>query len=527
MASCNTSEILTLGAVRSYLQIPDPRTCGRKTVYYGKDCQFLEIDGVTRNVRNAGTPIRTWNRRTKSYCTIATTSTPPDNPQITGRFYEPCEKGIPLSHTLGECRLRIINNYGLCKSTGNVMDSWSSYSEILDVQVLSENRGRRSSYDGTDEPLTNEITFELLNIYDIGPMIFSPVNLSGGACPTPTLTFNNAAFGCQTGCGQSSCGCSSSCDDGTMSMYIPASCGGGSAQYLAYSNNGGETLGGMLVIPDPGVGTPTANPIVAVMGSTLYVLVNENPTTLMSVELDSYGRPTGSFTTICTLAEGSITTGKPAAMKVDGDALHILVNDSTNGSRYYTLDSVSDPCDGPRYTYPAAANVDTLAACGSNIIAGGDAGALYTSIDGGSGWSQAVGNSSADVTSVGYSDRFWASYADGNTYTSSDGGYSWSTIAPRGKVGAATKIKFFGDDIGWLLDSGGAPMSTWLGGINSNEWTRSSNRVSNIPSGFTAEDIIVPECASSVLAANTALLIGKDASGASVAYIGRSPVTGI
>lgn len=27
----------------------------------------MEIDGVTRNVRNAGTPIRTWNRRRYTY----------------------------------------------------------------------------------------------------------------------------------------------------------------------------------------------------------------------------------------------------------------------------------------------------------------------------------------------------------------------------------------------------------------------------------------------------------------------------
>ena len=86
MAGCATTEALTLGAVRSYIQIPDPRTCNRKTLYYGQDCQLMEVDGVTRNVRNAGTPIRTWNRRRRTYCTIGTTETPPDNRQVTLRF---------------------------------------------------------------------------------------------------------------------------------------------------------------------------------------------------------------------------------------------------------------------------------------------------------------------------------------------------------------------------------------------------------------------------------------------------------
>ena len=129
----------------------------------------MEVDGVTRNVRNAGTPIRTWNRRRRTYCTIGTTETPPDNPQVTLRFYEACGRGLPLPHTLGDCRVRVINNYGLCKSSGTLTTGWSSYAEVLDLNILSENRGRRSSYDGADDALTDEITAELLNVYDKTP----------------------------------------------------------------------------------------------------------------------------------------------------------------------------------------------------------------------------------------------------------------------------------------------------------------------------------------------------------------------
>lgn len=526
MASCNTSEILTLGAVRSYLQIPNPKSCGRQTVYMGKDCQFMEIDGVTRNVRNAGTPVRTWNRRTKSYCTIATTTTPPDNPQITMRFYEPCDKGIPLSHTLGECRLRVINNVGLCRASGSVMDSWSSYSEVLDVQILSENRGRRSSYDGADDALTNEITAELLNLFDVGPMTFSAINLTNATCPTPTLTFNSATFGCQTGCGNSSCGCSASCDDGTQTIYVAASCNGGTAQYLAYSTNGGESLAAFLVVPDPGVGTPTANPIVAVLGSTLYMLVNENPTSLVAIDLDAYGNPTGSFTTVATLAEGALTTGVPAALIVDGDTLHMLVQDTANGSRFYTLSSSEDPSDGPRNTFAVAANAQHLAACGNDIIVGGNTGALFISTNGGSTWTTVTGPNTANVATVAYSDRYWVTYADGTMYTSSDSGATWTQVSPHGRSGNINALKFWGDDVGWFVDSGSSPMSTWLGGINNKEWTRSSNRIANVPTAFVGSDIVIPTCAASHLAANTALLVGTLA-GANVAYIGRAPVTGI
>lgn len=522
MSGCKTNEIATTKQSRNYIQFPDPVSCGRKLAYYGVDCQWMQVGEFTRTVRNSATPIYTWNRRTNSYCAIASTSSPPENPQITVDFYDGCDQGLPLSHALGECRLRIIINHGICGVGGAL--GFGRYAEVFDVLPLSEARSRRTSYDGADEPLSSSWTMEVINQYDISTMVFSQVNLSNSVCAAPALDFNDATFGCQTGCGQSSCGCTDSCDDGTMSMYFGASCPGGTAQYVAYTVNGGSSLAASpLILPAPASGVATQYPKTAVIGDTLYVLAYEEPPTLFSVSLDSNGLPTGAISQVATLG----TTGVPGSLIADGDTLHILVEDATNGSRYYTLSGNQSPSDGPVQTFAASEQVTEIASCGDSMIMGGAGGTIKVSSDGGSTWTSVASPSSANVTAVGVSDRLWVAFDDGSVYTSSNNGSSWTQSKPSGLSGNAKQIAFAGDDIGWIVDSYSTPMSTWLGGINSNEWSRADNRLQGIPAGFTPEKVITPDCAGSNLVANTALLIGTDASGNPVAYIGRSKVTGI
>lgn len=535
MGDCTTTEILKLGGVRSYIQVPDPRSCGRKTLYYGKDCQKMEVDGVTRNIRNAGTPIRTWNRRRGSYCTIGTTETPPDNPQVSLRFYEDCLRGLPLPHTLGACRIRVINNYGLCNSSGKMVNSWSSYAEVLDLNILTENRGRRSSYDGTDEALTDEITAELLNLYDVSTVQFSQVNMTNLACAVGGGgVFNDAAFGCANGCGNRNCGCKQSCDDGTYSIYIAASCTGGTTQFVVYSTDGGENSTASVLPAASGGAASTTFPKVAVIGSTLYVLAYQNPPALYSIALDSHGNPEGSWQLEAILnktATGTtVSTGIPGRLVVDGDNLHILVFDATAGSRFYTLGGTRNPNEGARVVFETAQNIADMAACGGSLVAVGDDASIQYSGDDGSTWRQLTAPDSftADITAVDLVDgRVWIGAASGAIHYSLDEGDNWTNLLVSGITGTVNDIKFAGDDIGWIADTSGRPASTWVGGLNNDEWTRETHRVFGFPAGVTPVKNVVPMCASAVLSANVVLVLGTDAGGDSVAYIGRAPVTGI
>ncbi|HPC92675.1 MAG TPA: hypothetical protein PLJ74_10545 [Myxococcota bacterium] len=534
MGSCQTNDVLTLGQVRSFLQIPDARNCGRKTLYYGKDCQLMEVDGVQRNVRNSSSPIRTWSRRTKSFCTIGNNESPPDISQLTIRFYEQCNRGVPLPHTLGQCRVRVINNYGLCKSDGTIATGWSSYAEVLDVQILSENRGKRSSYDGSDDTLVDELTVELLNIYDVSTVQFTKIDLTGIVCGAAgNIVANSAAFGCNTGCGGRSCSCPEPCDDGTQAIYIAASCAGStSAQYIISSRDGGENTT-QYVLPAPSAGgTAATYPKTAVIGTTLYVLAYQNPTTLFSIQLDEKSIPTGSWQEVSVLTgnDGLITTGIPGELVADGDTLHILVNDTANGSRYYTLGGNRTPDDGERYTFPAAANMARMAACGDQIVVVGDSSAIYQSQDGGSSFTAVTAPTAlgtTTITAVRIADgRIWIGAANGLKFQTNDDGLTWTQMKISGATGTANDIVFSGDDIGWIADSSGSPLSTWLGGTQKDEWTRQTNRVYNWPSTVTPKSIVLPTCADTHLAANTLLVLGTDAAGATVAYIGRDILTG-
>lgn len=534
---CASSEILTLGAVRTYIQVPDPRSCGRKSLYYGTDCQLMEVDGVQRNIRNAGTPLRTWNRRTRSYCEIANTETPPDNPQVTLRFYEQCGRGLPLPHVLGECRIRVVNNYGLCKSNGSIATGWSSYSEVLDVRILSENRGRRSSYDGADDALVDEITAELLNIFDVSTVQFSKVDLSNMACLVGGGgVFNDATFGCYVGCGGRTCECTEPCDDGTYTFYIPSSCTGGTTQFLIHTSDGGEDVESSILPASSGGGVATTHPKVAVIGNTLYMLAYQNPPELFKISLDEKGKPEGNWQSVAVLtgtdaANNPVTTGIPADLVVDGDFLHILVEDAANGSRFYTLGGTRNPAiDGERFTFPAASRVTKLDACSGVVVAGGIGGSLFLSEDDGASFGSIVTdlNLPADpITAVKYVDgKIWVGSNTGYIGYTANNGDDWTEVNVSGMTGTINDLNFVGDDIGWTADASGGVFSTWIGGLNADEWTDNDQRVYGLPDDFTPTKVVLPQCASAVLAANTVLLLGTNAANESVAYIGRASTTG-
>lgn len=528
MTTCTNVEVRKLGSTRNFLQIPDAKTCGRRTLYYGKDCQHMEIDGVTREVRAASSPIRTWNRYRQEYCTIGNQESPPDIQTLTIRFYEPCDEGIPLSHTLGLCRVRAVINHGLCRTPADATD-FSYYSEVYDLNILSEARGRRTSYDGADDVLTNEITAELINLYDVGPMYFTPIDLQNDACATGTVTADNAAFGCTVGCGGTSCGCNHPCDDGTQTIYVPAACDGGTgSQYLLTYTSGGDEFMATYLLPSPSSGSVTPYPKLTVVGNRIYMLAYEMPASLWYIDLDERGVPTGPWTEVATLVNDTDTATIPAAISSENGVVHVLVSAAT-GAQYFSYGDNISPTSGPRRVFPATANVRNMSTCGSTIAVVGDDGYMEVSLNEGGAWSLVTTPTTEDLFAVEVSDTtWWIGGTNNQRWYSTDQGANWTRSYLPGSTGTVSDIAFAGEDIGWTVNQVLKPFSTWLGGVNDSEWVNRDSRIVNFPDNVLPTKVILPECASGHLLSNTALIFGKQGglTGPDVLYVGRGKVSG-
>ena len=521
MASCNSTSLSSLKYSRNFLQYPSP-DCGMETCYYGRDCQMMEIEMGDYQIRSQSSPIRTWNRRSGTWCEIGNTESPPGISTATIRFYEPCAPGIPLPYHLGKCDWRTIINHGLCQSTGDLLNGWSDYVEVVSLRSTSINGGRRAAYDGADDARTLTITADILARMMIGPMQFSEVSLAD-QCTPADLSGDSAAFGCNVGCGDSACGCQEACDDGTRTMYFGLSCAGGESALVSYTTDGGETVK-TLVLPTPAAsgGVATTYPKVAVCGSTLYCLAYENPVSLFAIELDSNGAPSGSWTEIAVLGSGI-----PGDLVCDNDVLHILVSDAA-GSSYYTLDFNRDPAEGPR-EYFDAVNMTEMAACNNTIIVGGASGALEISNDGGATWSgHPVPETLVDdIASIKISGIYtWVTTVTGEVYRTSDDGYTWRQVnIPGISSGVPVMSQFNGEEIGWMWGAG-TPKSTWFGGLNGTDWTSRKPRILAFPTDLTVSGLWIPTCADEILSANTALVMGQNANGETMGYIGRSAISG-
>lgn len=536
MTTC-ASDIRKLGSVRNFIQVPDPRACGKTSIFYGKNCSMMEVDAVQQDYRAQSQPIRTWNRYNETYCNIGNQQQPPDNQTFTVRFYETCEVGVPLPHYLRQCRVRIVNNHGLCKTQGDIAGGWSHYQEVIDGIVLSENRGRRSSYDAADDALVDELTLELLNIFDAGAMYFTPIALTGATVTgTPcggTASADDVAFDCSNGCGDARCGCKTTCNDGTNTFYIGLGCSGSTTQnYVWYTRDGGAT-GTILLMPTPAAGAATPRPKVAVMNGRLYVLAYQTPPTLYSIALDAHGVPTGGWTEIATLGGGT-ATGTPGKLIADNGVLHILVADTANGARYYTLGDGFKPADGARETFPAVALVRSMTVCGDDLYVVGDTAYISHSADGGESWAVvpaplvagvAITSDLQDVAIVGV--NLWIVGELGAMWRSTDEGSTWNRVLVGSSSALITDITFNGDNVGWLIDNvvGTAPYGTVLGGENDDDWLNSSPRITSWPSNIIPRKSFVPPCADGPKAVNTVIITGTDGTN-DVVYLGRGRVSG-
>jgi hypothetical protein len=484
----------------------------------------MEVDGVQRTVRGQVTPIYTVDTKNDKLCNPSSTEGMPEITQMTIRFMEAGCKGIPLPHVLGQCQIRVINNYGLCSSSGRATDGWSDYSEIIDAIVISENRGKRSSYDGSDNFLNNELTCNLVKILDIGKMTFTRIKIDS-LISTDNFNSNSAVFGCKRGCGKTVCQCTESCDDGTKSIYIGGSSNADSNQYVLYSGDGGETVS-MYSVPATVSTTKDTSPKVEVFNNKIYMLGWQNPAELFSSKLDNAGVPSNDFlqTGVDFSANGTVLGTRPLAMIAGTNYLNILVRTAVNGVQYYRVDKSNNA--SRLFSFPVGTSIQRMAACGSSVAVSGNSGTLYLSRDEGASWSVITTPTSSQISAVSFQgNRIWIGDAIGRRWFSDNSGTSWTAVS-LGVSPAVTDIKFDGD-IGWTANTSISPFSTWLGGENATDWASGSPRIGNWPSTLNVTDFVIPSCADDTVKANTVMALcryGGNGFNETFVVIGRTSI---
>lgn len=541
MASCDNSEVLTTKQTRSMIaHRSNDGACGWTLRKYGNNCQLLEVDSDTVNVRGNITEQRAWSYNGEDDCLVGETEDPPATPEITFRLIDQCGDGkIPFAETLNRCRVYLINNYGVCGET--TLKSWSGSQRIWCVDITTKSGGLQSSNTRQDQTIATEITGRVQDRYTVSTVNWSQItNLGTLTCDANgTKAFCEAHFGCRKGCGQSSCGCLQACDNGTGTIYVPGLCVGSNFQSLWFSTDGGssfkESMLPVAACDLTGDGTNETTPVtdqcpkMCESNGYIYMLAYAQPPVLMRSAINDYGTPDG-WTQIACLDNGS-GAGAPSAICCDSNYVHSLVNDPINGSSYYRFGGNTDP-SSPIRLFDVAANMSGLTCCGGTLYVYGDNGALEVSRDSGITWSTVVvpaeASAAQSITSVDFSgDYLKLTTSDGGMFYSNDDGFSWSSIAIAVSTGAGiTSSSFDSSGLGWLTSDGQAPFSTWLlGGIDADWWCNSTPRNKGWLSNVTPTHISMASCSEDWLKANAAIAVGTDTNtNESVLMIGKPQV---
>lgn len=523
MANCGENDIRTLEQTRNFLQIPafDGR-CGTQVIYYGGDCQFMQLTGAQRNVRNASSPLRSWNRRTRTFCNIGNSIAPPDIPSGTLEFYEGCGAGIPLPHILGDCDIWAVVNHGLCRSEGDICD-FEDYAEVYRLNVLNEARNRRTSYDGNADPLTNTLNVEFLDVLDVTKIDFVDVlaeEAAAGNISTASIA-TKAEFACESGCGQTVCGCSESCNDGTQIFYIGIGSTADVSQ-VAWSVDGATVQ--LSDLPQDVAGFQGAV-AVRIFNGRLYVLAYNNPARFMSTDIDENGNISGVWDVINEYDVADFGALRELQVCGNGDTMVVL---GSAGAYLFGAgeDGLTEYLDDPTDTL---SDVDC---CGNTVVVVGEGSQIYRSTDGGRNYAVVPAPEAADFRSVTVesSNTFWVGTGGGtgNVWRTTDAGTTWIQIQPQNDttlVGIRA-IDFVDSNIGWIIDQTNSRLySTWLGGLSEDVWCNGSNRIGDFPAGFTiARGVALPDCSSSWLRSNSLMVLGRD-NGLASALIGKPQIS--
>lgn len=494
-------QVITQQNKRLFMQWGGPLPSA-PVVFAGVEGQYAVLEGVTRPLLGAITPVKVYNpRRAKRFKNVASKATAPDFPTATLRLLE--NRGA-LPFALGDlsCPFNVYLSVGKCEDMSDFLNGWEDFVEIVSyAEATSVDEGDRMAWED-DNQAEDAISLTLESKYAIGALSFA-----NKAAAEISREVVDAVYGSDVQCGD--CG---PADDGTRRIYAVAKSSGagspGLPAELIYSVNGGlswvqTTITGFGATEDP-LAIDVASDKLIVIGADAYYWATLNAKT---------GVP-GSFTKV---TSGFVASKTPRDLYVLGPTAVFFVGDG--GYVYRSTNLLA----GVTVVDAGAATTDNLLRIhgdGQNtLVAVGQASSIIKSVNRGTDWATTVAEPSAivlDNTAVcvqGPEVFFVGTGNSGRVFYTLDGGESWSPVEFNGTgAGWVRDIVFATAEVGYFVHDNNDPTgylwSTWNGGA---DWGRNDGggqRVLNWPVVDRVNRVAVPRAGASQVDANNLMIAG-------------------
>lgn len=499
----DANELITQKHTRSWYQAGG---AGQRRYFAGLDTEYHFINSASLIVNGDISPIYVPDpRRSGSYRLVARTIPAPDLPEMEIVWHEKWG-GIPRVLMAPKCTFTMYEVHSDCGDLSDFYRGWRDYVMVYSgfQFVGAVDLGTRTARD-SDDPLADTTSAKGVAIYPVGALSFGEE-----AASDVVVEVIDAVYGTQIQC--ASCGIAND-GSGTIYALTRANVGSpGAPGQLIYSTDGGATWTTGTIT---GIGFNEPR-YLDIAGGVLLV-GTAGTGLLISTINDLTGAP-GSWSSV-TLPEAcnDVYVASASAIFFCADG----------GEIYKTTDVGSAPT---LLSDSGSTNLNRIHGSGQTIVAVGESGLVYYSVNGGTTWATATAPAAAGLDALWVIDDYnWLVGSDaGNLYRTRNQGQTWETLS--GFAGAGTgaiwDIIAPTAEIIWVSQaiSSTAYLLTSIDGGNS--WVRSdggSSRILNWPTFQRARRLAAPVTADAAVAANYLTVCGLSASSTDGLLLAAAP----
>lgn len=487
----DASQYITQQALRTFVQWGGARPAN--TVYFGgQGAQAMFIDGASNPVSGDTSPIRMPHPRVRGAWKLAgKTKSAPDLPSMTLVVHER-HGAIPRQHMGLTCKFNLYEYAGECGSLADKLSGFDDYVLIYaGGEFNSNDLGGRSARE-SDDLLGSNLGVTLERIYPVGKIAFG----EKAAADTTTAVLD-IVYGNSVTCGD--CG---PANDGTSWIYAVTNGAVAARPNVLYSTNGGASFTSQAISSAANADVPVS---IDVIGNLLMVTVlGSTASEIHWTEINPLtGAPSSSWS--------KVTTGF-GNTNLARDVYQLLPNAvffaADNGIIYKSTD-ITAGVTALSALGATPANVDFKRIHGDGnqtILAGGAAGNLYKSVNGGITWAAVtVAPTANEIAALWVFDeyRYLVGDASGGVFSTVNGGESWTTLTAAAPSATTIKDIVAATEevihISYLVSATPKLSTTWMGGEC---WTQRSPRILGLPTFDTGNKIAVPYTENAAVDAN-------------------------
>lgn len=425
------------------------------------------------------------------YTLIGRTRNAPELPTMTVEAHEK-RGGLPRYLLDRFCDNNFYVVRGLCVDLSDFYQA-EDYVDIFSRFRFEGTIGRGGLYTRTgDDPRTNTITLKGVSNYQKGLISFGEE-----AATDVVVEVIDGVFGTNVNC--SECGLA---NDGSRVAYVVTRANVGSPiapGQVLYTTDGGANWTPNSIT---GIGSVNEVRFIDIAGSSLFV--GTNSTTLFYAPLNQTTGAPGTWTSV------TLTAALTDTWVQSQSAIYF----SAATGVYRTL-SIGT---APTLIANGALNLNRITGLGETIVAVGNTGTVYASLNNGSTWAVAVAPSANNLNAVAVvsATEWWVGDAAGGLFQTTDGGNSWTQITnwPGSGTGAIEDILFATREIMYISHtvSSTARLILSLDGGFSFARDDGTSHIRNWPTFARAGRLAAPS-SEDIVAANFLLVCGLAAGG--------------